>query len=173
MTDYEVEYQNHESACGEPFVEIENFFSNSAQLKLEVLDLGCGQGRDALTAARYGHRVVGVDIAPTGIRQMREKAAALGLDVVGKIADLCSFRSPVKYDVVILDRVVHMLVPLEAKIQLLETAANSTKAGGQVLLVDTPKNLPIIDRYFESFVEWELFFRKKGFRFYRKAENAA
>ena len=124
-------------------------------------------------AARYGHSVLGVDVSPTGIKQLQENAAIQGLDVVGEVADICTFRSSKKYEVVILDRVVHMLVPMEGKIQLLETAANSTKGGGHVLLADTPKNLPAIDGYYESKEEWETIYHKKGYRFYRKSKSAA
>lgn len=39
-----------------------------------MLDLGCGQGRDALLFARAGHRLLGVDVSSVGIEQMRATA---------------------------------------------------------------------------------------------------
>ncbi len=73
MTDYEKEYQKNVDACGLPFAEFVAFF-DTIKGKLKVLDLGCGQGRDALMIARKGHEVLGVDVSPTGIKQMLEKA---------------------------------------------------------------------------------------------------
>lgn len=82
MIEYEVEFQKCEAACGEPFNEFVEFFERSPH-ELSVLDLGCGQGRDALMAARQGHNVMGVDLAPTGVAQMLAGAAREGLAVTG------------------------------------------------------------------------------------------
>jgi len=46
-----------------------------------VLDVGCGSGVVALTAARAGARVTGVDLTPELIAHARENAALAGLDV--------------------------------------------------------------------------------------------
>jgi len=74
MTDYEMEFQQSENVCGEPFEEIATFFRDLEIPKAAVLDLGCGQGRDALMAARLGNRVMGVDVSETGISQMVKQA---------------------------------------------------------------------------------------------------
>ncbi len=42
-----------------------------------LLDAGCGSGENAIAIARRGIEVVGVDVAPTAIRQARAKAAGL------------------------------------------------------------------------------------------------
>lgn len=50
-------------------------------VRLEVagplLDAGCGSGENAIEIARRGIEVVGVDVAPTAIRQAQAKAAGL------------------------------------------------------------------------------------------------
>ena len=50
MTDYEALYAEQAAVCGAPFSEYVQFFNDQAPGK-RVLDLGCGQGRDALSAA--------------------------------------------------------------------------------------------------------------------------
>ena len=81
MINYENEYQNSRNVCGEPFPEIFEFFENYDDECASVIDLGCGQGRDALFVARKGHSVLGVDKAQTGIEQMLEEAESEKLAV--------------------------------------------------------------------------------------------
>jgi SAM-dependent methyltransferase len=52
-----------------------------------VLDAGCGAGEDALEIAARGLEVVGVDVAPTAIRQAREKAAERGIAATFQVGD--------------------------------------------------------------------------------------
>jgi SAM-dependent methyltransferase len=52
-----------------------------------LLDAGCGAGEDALEIAARGIEVLGVDIAPTAIRQARDKAADRGLAATFLVAD--------------------------------------------------------------------------------------
>lgn len=168
MTDYEKIYQTTEDACGAPFLEFEQFFAMHTNKKLSVLDLGCGQGRDALMIARLGHRVLGVDLSPTGVGQMVAVAKEEGLAVEGITADITTFKSTDTFDIILLDRVIHMLASAEAKLALLEKAATLTRVDGHILIADTPSNLPMIERFFDTETTWELVRRKKGFRFYRK-----
>jgi SAM-dependent methyltransferase len=44
-----------------------------------LLDLGCGEGRHSLAAARAGFRVVGVDYEPLALHRARRTARAVGL----------------------------------------------------------------------------------------------
>jgi len=77
--DYEKFYQQQRHALGDPPPEFVTFFEQFDMQNADVLDVGCGQGRDALFIARRGHHVAGVDIAATGISQLVEDAQAEGL----------------------------------------------------------------------------------------------
>lgn len=127
MTDdvkYDKHYCDDLAACGAPFAEFQAF-CRQAHVG-SVLDLGCGQGRDGLMFARAGHRVVGVDVSSVGIGQMREVAEAESLDVEGVVADICTYEPDQRFDIVILDRVLHMLAA-EARIPMLETATSALR----------------------------------------------
>jgi SAM-dependent methyltransferase len=52
-----------------------------------VLDAGCGAGEDALEIAARGIETVGVDVAPTAIRQATDKAAERGIAATFLLAD--------------------------------------------------------------------------------------
>ena len=64
---YDQHYRAGRGQCGDPFPEFVAFFDSDDRQRARVLDLGCGQGRDALLAARLGHAVVGVDLCAIGI----------------------------------------------------------------------------------------------------------
>lgn len=53
-----------------------------------ALDLGAGEGADALWLAALGWRVTGLDLSATALVRAREAAAAQGVDVVFVQADL-------------------------------------------------------------------------------------
>lgn len=53
-----------------------------------ALDLGCGTGTNALTLARYGWQVTGVDFSAQAIRAARRKARRAGLAVDFRQADV-------------------------------------------------------------------------------------
>ena len=52
-----------------------------------MLDAGCGSGEDALEIAARDIEVVGVDVAPTAIRQAQEKAAGRRIAATLVVAD--------------------------------------------------------------------------------------
>ena len=165
MTDYERLYREAESVCGEPFEEFVNFFA-ACEKPLCVLDLGCGQGRDSLMAASYGHSVIGVDASKTGVMQVNKIAKKRGLDVCASVEDLCSYSPVSKYDVVVLDRIVHMMKEKEQKLGLLEMAQCATKARGYVLIADIPSNVALIEHSFTT--GWNPVLSRRNTRFYRR-----
>ncbi len=173
MTDYEIEFQQNSAACGEPFSEMVTFFEDYTVTSARVLDLGCGQGRDASMIASHGHRVHGVDISVTGIDQMIEQSREAGTGITGEVADIRQYEPSGEYDVVLLDRVIHMLDTPAEKDDLLAKAQRATAVGGYVLIADIPSDMEIIETTFEPLTEWELIFRRKGFRFYRRPSNQA
>jgi len=171
MTNYDKEFQKNRDACGPPFPEILSFFDRFGGFQVKVLDLGCGQGRDALPIARMGHSVFGVDISKTGIAQMLEAAKRESLQVEAEVADISEYNILEKYEVVILDRVLHMLDDDVQRLMVLDKSINATSHGGFIIIADTPKHLEIIRSYFDNRTrEWEKIKDKKGFLFLKKAE---
>jgi len=163
---YEQHYREGRDVCGPPFSEFITFFETYASPRADVLDLGCGQGRDALLAARHGHRVVGVDLSETGIAQMLEDANAEGLHVEGIVADVAMWQPEESFDVILLDRVLHLLSDPSERRQVLERACARTRSGGYVLIADTPKQQSLLREVFESKQPvWEIVLQKKGFFF--------
>ena len=106
------------------------FFEHYHKTRAKVLDFGCGQGRDALFIARMGHHVLGVDISRTGISQMLEEAEWEALDICDVVADVVEYEPSRDYDVVILDRVLHVLKDDSERTAVLEKASTVTKSGG-------------------------------------------
>jgi 2-polyprenyl-3-methyl-5-hydroxy-6-metoxy-1,4-benzoquinol methylase len=166
---YERQYQEGRGVCGPPSQQFVDFFNSLNEKDCRVLDLGCGQGRDALFIARKGHRVVGVDVSETGISQMLEDARKEDLNVDGMVADIVEFEPEGEYDVILLDRVLHMLKDNDDRLAVLETVSRHTKLGGFVLIADTPKNKGVLVKFFEDKHEnWEKRVDNKGFLFLQR-----
>lgn len=138
---YDQHYRDDAAACGPPFTEFVDFCR--AAKSGSVLDLGCGQGRDALLFARAGHRVLGVDVSSVGVGQLLAAAKAEGLAVEGLVRDLRTYRSRRRFDVVILDRVLHLLAP-DARPQVLARAMAAVAPGGHLLVAEGPKGLALV-----------------------------
>jgi trans-aconitate methyltransferase len=66
-----------------------------------ALDLGCGAGQNSIWLASKGWRVRGLDIANGAIERARAAAAAASLDATFEKADVTSWRTRERYDLVI------------------------------------------------------------------------
>ena len=168
VVDYDKHYRNGRGQCGEPFAPIVDFFERRDGSRLRVLDLGCGQGRDALMIARRGHEVVGIDLSEIGIAQLQEDARAEGLAIDACVADVESFRTRRKFDVVLLDRVLHLLPSGEARDRCLERALRATRCGGYILVADTPGHAPHIQAFFDAHEHLHIIKRTRNYLFAQK-----
>jgi len=168
-TDYEQVYQAERHALGQPFAEFVAFFDAYDKQNADVLDVGCGQGRDALFMARKGHRVVGVDLSPTGIAQLLEDAQTEGLMIEGIVTDLREYQPDAEFDVAVVDRTLHMLLDEEKRLGVLARICDAIREGGCVLIADERSNLPAMRDYFmKDAAKWTALLDKKGFLFMRK-----
>ncbi len=164
---YESQYREQREVCGQPFPEIAGFFESYDKQAARILDLGCGQGRDALMVARHGHSVLGIDSSKTGIRQMLEEAEAEGLDVEGVVADVTQYAMEGSYDAILLDRVLHMLEE-EKRVRLLKQALQHVTPDGFILIADMPSTKPPLRSVFsEDSCKWSPVLDRKGFLFMR------
>jgi cyclopropane fatty-acyl-phospholipid synthase-like methyltransferase len=66
----------------------------------EILDLGCGRGRYAISLGERGYKVTAVDLSEKAIRTARRKAVKKGLDIHFKVHDM---RNPLphKFDAIV------------------------------------------------------------------------
>lgn len=82
MTDYDEAYRSTAAFFGEapdPLLEQHAYVLDPG---LEVLDVGCGQGRNALHMASRGLRVTAIDPSPVAIEQVSHQGAARGLRIL-------------------------------------------------------------------------------------------
>ena len=78
---------------------------------LKLLDIGCGEGRNAVFFARNGYQVHAFDISPAGIDKTRRLAAAAGVRVHAFLADLNEFRLQEPYDILFSTGTLHSSPP--------------------------------------------------------------
>ena len=102
---YDKHYRG-ENYFGRSYPALTKFFKEHEPKGL-VLDIGCGQGRDALMLARLGYSVRGVDLSRIGINQMLEQAKSEGLDVRGDVADASTYPITSDVDIILLDSFFH------------------------------------------------------------------
>ncbi|MHB8489325.1 MAG: class I SAM-dependent methyltransferase [Candidatus Dormibacteria bacterium] len=98
-----------------------------------ALDLGAGEGRNAIWLAERGWRVTAVDFSDVGLKKARRLAEARGVEVDWIEADLRSY-SPAQraFDLVVL---VYIHLPGDERRALVRRAADAVAAGGTLLVV--------------------------------------
>ncbi len=166
---YDKLYGEQPNALGEPTQVFVDFFDQFDQTGARVLDIGCGQGRDALFIARLGHHVVGVDISPNGIQQLISAAKSEKLVVEGTVADVTAYVPKGKFDVVLIDRTLHMLSEALQK-TVLERLLNHVEDGGWLLIADEASNIKGFKDVIQSHQSnWSTELSQKGYLFIRKS----
>ncbi len=167
-TDYDKVYKQNRHALGEPAKEFVSFFETYQKAHAWVLDVGCGQGRDALFIARLGHRVTGIDQSPSGIRDMLKDAADECLGIEADIADIRDYLPPRAYDIVVIDRTLHMLKPDE-RLSVLQKLLTHTNEDGAVLIADQHSNIPAFESIFDqSEWNWLSILKQRGYLFMQR-----
>ncbi len=167
--DYDKLYGSTPQALGDPTQVFVDFFERQGSETLRVLDIGCGQGRDALFIAGMGHSVVGVDLSPNGIRDLNNAANKGNLDVEGVVADIETFVPEGEFDVVLIDRTLHML-PEKERLEVLERLICTVPKGGWVLIADERSNMQGFKDVFAASTDaWETELEVRGNIFLRRS----
>lgn len=167
-TDYEKFYSQNRHGLGKPTKEFVTFFDDFKGSQSIVLDVGCGQGRDALFIARLGHHVTAIDHSPSGIRDLLNDANAEGLNINAKVVDIRDRNWGSDYDVIVVDRTLHML-DADDRIELLRALLGSTKKGGYILIADERSNIPSFKEVFDkSKWNWSSVLERAGYLFVKR-----
>ena len=160
--DYDALYKTTPEALGAPTQQIVEVFKG-LKPPLRVLDVGCGQGRDALFLAGLGHSVVGVDMSTHGIRDLVAQANQLNLPIEGVVADILSFEPDGEFDVLLIDRTLHMLGEVD-RVAVLARLLNFVSKPGWLVIADEKRNLPAFCTVLENSHEhWTIKRQHRGF----------
>ena len=101
-----------------------------------ALDLGCGEGGDALWLAAHGWQVLGVDISPTAVTRARDAAAAAGLgpeQARFEVADLSAWEPAEDCDLIAAS-FLHSPAALPRE-DIVRTMARHVAPGGHLALI--------------------------------------
>ena len=137
-----------------------------------VLDLGCGEGRNALYLAECGFEVTAVDISETGIRKVDALAKERELDLHSEVADMRHYQFTRPFDLIVSHGCLH-LVERESWQRLISLFKAHTNPGGiNVVAVFTDTIPPPEDlkdfclglfhegELFSLYSDWEILLRK-------------
>ena len=78
---------------------------------LKVLDIGCGEGKDAVFLARNGYIVTAFDLSEAGIEKGKKLADRCNTYVDFFKADITDFRATEHYDIIFSNGVFHFIRP--------------------------------------------------------------
>lgn len=78
---------------------------------LKLLDIECGEGRNAVFFARNGYRVSAFDFSEHGVKKTQQLAASAGVVVDVFQADLNAHRLADEFDVIFSTGVLHSSAP--------------------------------------------------------------
>ena len=113
------------------FVEL----AGSGAITGDVLDVGCGTGENALYLAGRGHRVWGIDAAPTAIEKAQEKAKERGIQVTFLIRNTLNLDQIDRvFDTVIDSGFFHTLSD-EERPCFIRNLSGVIKSGGQYFML--------------------------------------
>lgn len=94
-----------------------------------VLDIGCGEGKNAIFLAQKGFVVDAFDISKSGIEKLKRLALKNHVQVAAWVQDLRDFQFEKKYDVVTSHGTLHFVERRNWK-KFIRKAKEKTKSGG-------------------------------------------
>ncbi|MNB81152.1 Tellurite methyltransferase [compost metagenome] len=96
---------------------------------LKVLDIGCGEGKDAVFMARNGYEVSALDISDAGIEKTRRLAEKNGVHVNVFKADIQDYRLNTHYDIIFSSGVLNYIKP-DFRKEIFDHYKHYTNEGG-------------------------------------------
>ncbi|MBB3698475.1 class I SAM-dependent methyltransferase [Flammeovirga yaeyamensis] len=128
----------NKNAFGDSYKELKAFLEDIKEKK-NLLDLGSGQGRNALMADALGFEVTAVDLSKVGIDQT---VATSNNRVKGIVADIFDYNIDQNYQVILLDAVIHcQFEDLDNESLLFDRIEKSLVNYGYVLLITHQWNM--------------------------------
>jgi 2-polyprenyl-3-methyl-5-hydroxy-6-metoxy-1,4-benzoquinol methylase len=102
-----------------------------------ALDLGCGEGADAIWLAAQGWQVTGVDVSTVALERAAAFAAAAGAEIADRLtwqqADMLTWTPPAGQFDLVSAHFIHL--PPTERMALHRRLANAVRPGGHLLIV--------------------------------------
>jgi cyclopropane fatty-acyl-phospholipid synthase-like methyltransferase len=112
-----------------------------------VLDLGAGEGKNAIYLAEHGFDVLAVDCSRFALANFRQRLAAMPEEIARRIeiveADVTGFQPNGFFDVVVAYGLLHCLTDFDAIQRVVSIMQRCTKRGGINVLVCFTDHLPV------------------------------
>ena len=146
-------------AYGGPSIEIVDL-AGQLSTGYSILDLGCGDGRNALFLAEKGCSVTCVDFSEEALKRLHYFAELKGLAIETYQRDLCNYNFINDYDLIIAHGVLHFLKQ-DCWTRLIEDMKIHTRIGGYNVVAVFTDRIPaaehVKERVGDLFKEGELF----------------
>lgn len=130
-------------ASGEPSAEFYDLIKDMSP-RATALDLGCGDGRNAIFLAENGCNVTVIDISDAGIKKLQQYAVAKGLSIATEVQDIRDYILNDSYDLIIAHGSLHFI---ERKywVPLIDKIKSHTNIGGYNVIAVFTDTLPSPD----------------------------
>ena len=102
-----------------------------------AIDVGCGEGADAIWLAKQGWEVIGADVSPVGLKRAADNARAPGAEIAERITwcqvDLFADKwTPLGTYELVSSQYLHL--PPDQRAQAMQRLADAVAAGGDLLV---------------------------------------
>ncbi|MBD3304398.1 methyltransferase domain-containing protein [Candidatus Woesearchaeota archaeon] len=101
----------------------------------KVLDLGAGEGADAIFLAKKGFKVKAADISETAINRIKEIAKKEKVSLEAETADLETYQIKENYDAIISFATIHFLKKEQIDKIIKEIKEHTNKGGINIIMV--------------------------------------
>jgi tellurite methyltransferase len=141
-------------------------------LGAKILDLGCGDGRNAIPLAQAGFTVTAIDISEAGIRKLNTMSAREELTIHCSVANMTRFEYPEEYDLIISHGCLHFVERRQWEEMIGQFKIHTAPLGFNVITVFTdaipvsPDLAPLCvglfreEELFERYSGWETILKK-------------
>jgi 2-polyprenyl-3-methyl-5-hydroxy-6-metoxy-1,4-benzoquinol methylase len=102
--------------------------------KMDLLDLGAGDGRDSILFAKNGHEVTAIDLSSEGINCLDEAGKKLGLKIHSIVGDIATMElGENRFDVIYSNLGLHFFDKQTTKV-IFDKLYSSLKSNGQLFI---------------------------------------
>jgi len=137
-----------------------------------ILDIGCGDGRNAIFLAQQGFLVTAFDISDSGVKKLIHRSKKLNVSINAFVQDMISFDFVQGYDLIITHGCMHLISKIDSFRLVRDIQDHTIESGFNVHAVFTDSIEPSEDmkslckglfkegEIFELYKDWNIIVQK-------------